>query len=286
VAFERVLKYFNIAIIAVLAAGAAGVYWLAYRPLPQTSGSIRAPIGGEATIVRDTLGVPHITAASIDDALFLQGYATAQDRLWQMDGLRRLAAGRLSEVFGPATLESDRQARRLRMERIAEANAANLAPQDRAALVAYARGVNFFIESHRDNLPVEFALLRYDPRPWTIKDSVLIGLHIYRELTTSWRSELQKSALLENGDREKVEFLFPKNAGGEVQPGSNAWVLGGKRTANGRPLLANDPHLEYSIPGLWHMVHLKAPGLNVVGVALPGAPLVILGHNDERVDDY
>ncbi len=280
VALQRVLKYFNIAIFAVLAIAVLGAYWLAYRPLPQTSGTLSAPLGGKAAIVRDALGVPHITAASIEDALFLQGYATAQDRLWQMDGLRRVAAGRLSEVFGPATLEADREARRLRMDRIAESNAANLLPPDRAVLAAYARGVNFFIERHRGNLPVEFSLLRYDPRPWTVKDSLLIGLYMYRGLTTSWRGELQKSALLENGDREKVEFLFPNRAGGEIQPGSNAWVLAGKRTANGRPLLANDPHLEYSIPGIWHTVHLKAPGLNVAGVALPGVPCVILGHND------
>ncbi len=279
-AFERVVKYFNIVILAVLAAAAAGVYWLAYRPLPQTSGTLHAPVAGRAAIVRDALGVPHITAASIDDALFLQGYATAQDRLWQMDGLRRLAAGRLSEVFGPAMLEADREARRLRMDRIAESDAQNLAPQDRAVLAAYARGVNFFIETHRGNLPVEFSLLRYDPQPWSVKDSVLIGLYICRGLTTSWREELQKAALLANGDREKVEFLYPVRAGNEIQPGSNAWVLAGKRTASGRPLLANDPHLEYSMPGLWHMVHLKAPGLNVAGVALPGLPCVILGHND------
>jgi penicillin amidase len=279
VALQRALKYFNIAIFAVLMVSALGVYWMAYRPLPQTSGTLRAPLRAKATIARDALGVPHITAASINDVLFLQGYATAQDRLWQMDGLRRAAAGRLSEVLGPATLEADREARRLRMDRIAEADAANLPPQDRAVLAAYMRGVNFFIESHRGNLPIEFSLLRYDSRPWTVKDSVLIGLYMYRLLTTSWQSELQKSALL-SGDREKVEFLFQTRAGGEIQPGSNAWVLAGKRTANGRPLLANDPHLEYSMPGIWHAVHLKAPGLNVAGVALPGVPCVIVGHND------
>ncbi len=276
---ERLLRYFNIAIFAVLLLAALGVYWAAYRPLPQTSGTLAAPISGKAVIVRDTLGIPHITAATIEDALFLQGYATAQDRLWQMDGLRRLAAGRLAEVFGPAALESDREARRLRIDRIAEVSAANLSPQDRAVLAAYARGVNFFIETQRGNYPVEFSLLRYDPLPWTVKDSVLIGLHLYRALTTSWHAELQKSAMLETGDPEKVGFLF-RNAGGEIQPGSNAWVLGGKRTASGRPLLANDPHLEYSIPGIWHAVHLKAPGLNVAGVAVPGLPCVILGHND------
>lgn len=261
----------------MLALALLATWWFAYRPLPQTSGSIQAPIGAQATIARDGLGVPHITAASIEDALFLQGYATAQDRLWQMDGLRRVAAGRLSEVFGAAMLEADREARQLRMERIAEQGAAALPAADRAVLAAYARGVNFFLETHRSSLPLEFSLLRYEPRPWTVKDSLLIGLYMYRALTSTWRQKLQKSTLLDGGDAAKVNYLF---AGGDVRPGSNAWVLGGGHTAGGRPLLANDPHLEYSIPNLWHAVHLKAPGLDVAGAALPGVPCVILGHND------
>ncbi len=280
VALQRTLKYFNIAILVAVALGLVAVYWYAWRPLPQTSGSLRAPLSGEVTIVRDALGVPHIAAGSIEDALFTQGFVTAQDRLWQMDALRRLAAGRLAEVVGADAVESDREARRFRLERIAARCAAVLPPADRAVLAAYARGVNYFIETNRGRLPLEFTLLRYDPRPWSIKDSLLIGLHMYRDLTSTWRQEWQKSALREGGDPAKVEFLFPLRAGTEIQPGSNAWALAGTRTASGRPLLSNDPHLEYSIPNIWHMVHLRAPGLNVSGVALPGVPCVILGHND------
>jgi len=254
-------------------------WWFAWRPLPQTSGTLRAAVGAKATVERDALGVPHITAATIEDALFLQGYATAQDRLWQMDVLRRVAAGRLAEVLGPAALEADREARRLRTERVAEQNAALLPAADRAVLAAYARGVNAFLETHRDKLPLEFSLLRYDPRPWSVKDSLLIGLYMYRAMTLTWPNKLQKAAMLVGGDAAKVNYLFPDRAGGGVHPGSNAWVLGGARTASGRPLLANDPHIEYSMPGVWHAVHLKAPGLDVAGVALPGVPCVILGHN-------
>jgi len=280
VALKRVLKYLNIAIGVLAALALAATYWFAWRPLPQTSGTLRTAVSAKATVVRDALGVPHITATTIEDALFLQGYATAQDRLWQMDALRRVAAGRLAEVVGAAALETDHEARRLRMERIAERDAALLPAQDRAVMAAYARGVNAFLETHRHSLPLEFSLLRYDPRPWSVKDSLLIGLYMYRGLTSTWRKELQKAALLEGGDAAKVNFLFPDRADGEVHPGSNAWVLGGARTASGRPLLANDPHLDYSIPGIWHVVHLKAPGLDVMGVALPGMPCVILGHND------
>jgi penicillin amidase len=279
-ALKRVLKYFNIAVALLLAAALGLLYWYAYRPLPQTSGTLTAPVSQKATVTRDALGVPHITAASIEDALFLQGFVTAQDRLWQMDALRRLAAGRLAEIVGPQGLDSDREARRFRLERLAEDHARSLSPQDRAALAAYARGVNFFIRTHRHRLPLEFTLLHYDPRPWRVADSILLGLQMFRTLTKTWRREIQKSAMLAEGDPTKVNFLFPVRMDAETQPGSNSWVLAGSRTASGRPLLANDPHLEYSIPSIWFMVHLRAPALEVAGVSIPGVPSVILGHND------
>jgi penicillin amidase len=255
------------------------IYWIAYRPLPQTSGQIYAPVSAQASIARDRLGVPHISAGQWEDAIFLQGYATAQDRLWQMDVLRRLAAGELSETFGPSTLELDREARRMRMGRIAEDHARTLPPTDRAVFAAYARGVNYFIETHRKALPLEFTLLGYDPRPWSIADSLLCGLEMYRSLTSTWREELRKATMLASGDPVKVALLYPARAGTEFQPGSNAWVVSGKLTSSGKPILANDPHLEWSIPATWYQVHLKAPGLDVTGVSLPGVPGVIIGHN-------
>ena len=113
------VKYVNLGIAIALAAALALVFWYAWRPLPPRSGRIVAPISAAATVSFDNLGVPHIRAANQEDALFLQGYVTAQDRLWQMDGLRRFAAGDLAEILGQAGLESDRDARRLRIRRIA-----------------------------------------------------------------------------------------------------------------------------------------------------------------------
>jgi penicillin amidase len=273
------LKFINLSIAVLLVLVLAAIYWTAYRPLPTASGQISAPISERATVRRDSLGVPHIAAGRWEDAIFLQGYTTAQDRLWQMDVLRRLAAGELSEVFGPATLELDREARGLRMRRIAEEDARTLPPADRAVFAAYARGVNYFIETHRNALPLEFTLLRYDPRPWSIVDSLLCGLQMYRSLTSTWREELRKMTMLAGADPAKVALLYPARAGTEFQPGSNAWVVSGKFTASGKPILANDPHLEWSIPAAWYQVHLKAPGLDVSGVSLPGVPCVIIGHN-------
>lgn len=256
------------------------VYWVGYRPLPATSGEILAPVSGNATIERDARGVPHITAANWADAIFLQGYVTAGDRLWQMDALRRLAAGDLSEVVGPAALEADRDARRLRMRNAAESALRTLPPADRAVLAAYARGVNYYIETHRGRFPLEFTILGYDPRPWSPVDSILAGLQMHRNLTTTWRDEIQKQVLLAGGDPTKVNLLFPARTGKELQPGSNAWAIAGSLTATGKPILANDPHLDFAVPSTWYMVHLKAPGLNVTGVSLPGVPCVIIGHNE------
>ncbi|MGP0076116.1 MAG: penicillin acylase family protein [Bryobacteraceae bacterium] len=277
----RALKFINLSIAVLLVLVLAAAYWIAYRPLPKTSGEIAAPIAARATIARDALGVPHIAAGQWEDAIFLQGYATAQDRLWQMDVLRRLAGGELSEVFGASTLDLDREARRFRMRRIAEEDARNLTPTEHALFAAYAHGVNYFIETHRKALPLEFTLLGYDPRPWSIVDSLLCGLQMHRSLTSTWREELRKMTMLADGDPAKVALLYPARAGGEFQPGSNAWVISGKFSASGKPILANDPHLDWSIPATWYQVHLKAPGLDVAGVSLPGVPCVIIGHNQK-----
>src|SRR5437868_362061 len=136
VPFDRLLKYINTLIAVLLAASLAFVYWYGYRPLPKTSGTIETYVSRNVTVARDGLGTPHITAESLEDALFAQGYVTAQDRLWQMDSLRRLAGGELAEIVGRPALDSDREARSLRMRRFAEVAAHTMPPQDRAALAA------------------------------------------------------------------------------------------------------------------------------------------------------
>ena len=278
-AVSRILKTVN-ALIALLAAAAlAGIYWYVWRPLPQRSGTITAPVAAPVTVSFDKLGVPHIRAASQQDALIAQGYVTAQDRLWQMDSLRRLAGGNLAEIVGPRAVELDRESRELRLRRIAEQGYVRLLPEDRAALAAYTLGVNQFIATHRTELPVEFILLGYQPRPWSAIDSLLICLHMFRDLTNTWRNDLIKRSMLADADAQKVNFLFASRSGNEPLPGSNAWALAGSRTASGKPILSNDMHLEYSMPGIWYMTHLNAPGLDVSGVALPGVPGVVVGHN-------
>ncbi len=279
----RLVRIVNIsvAVLAILFVGC--VYWFAIRPLPQTSGELAAPIANPATVRRDARGVPHIEAASLQDAIFLQGYVTAQDRLWQMDILRRYAAGELAELLGPDAVATDQKSRLLRLRAIAEMNVTRLSAEDRTILVQYARGVNYFIDTHHGNYPLEFSIPThsYDPRSWTLTDTMLVGLLMFRDLTDSLATDNAKGALINLGvDPAKFHVLFPAAAGGAVSPGSNAWAVSGAHTASGKPMVANDPHLRYSVPGTWYLVHLKAPGINVTGASLPGIPCVISGHNE------
>jgi len=292
VRLNRVIRYVNTILAVLVVLIAVGVWWVAWRPLPQTAGTVAAEVSDKVTVTFDRLGEPHISAANQDDLLFAQGYLTAQERMWQMDALRRRAAGDLCEVAGAPALELDEGSRRLRMRRIAEDATMTLPAGDRAAFAAYTRGVNAYIATHRGRLPLEFTLLGYDPLPWSVVDTILIGLYMFRDLTTSYPDDLLKVRMLEGGDRAKVDFLFPARTGremppgilqplgAETQPGSNAWVIAGSHTASGKPLVSNDLHLEFSIPGIWYLVHLQAPGLNVAGVSLPGVPGVIVGHNE------
>jgi penicillin amidase len=266
--------------VLVLLAAAGAFYWILYRALPETSGTIHTEISKPADVQWDALGVPHIKAQTVEDALYVQGYVTASQRMFQMDGLRRLAAGELSEIIGPAALPSDRESRILRMRRIAEEIYIALDPSEKTLLAAYARGVNAYIESHRGRYGLEFVLIGYDPRPWSVVDSLLAGLQMYRNLTNTYKTKLVKAKMLVNGEKDKVDYLLPFWSGNEFAPGSNAWAVSGAHTATGKPLVANDMHLEWSIPSTWFMAHLETPGLNVSGVTLPGLPGVIVGHND------
>lgn len=279
---SRVVGVVNRFLLVLFAAFLILGWWAFVRTRPSTSGTLAAPIEAELRIVRDELGVPHITAGSVHDAYFGQGYATAQDRMWQMDMARRLGGGELSELLGQATIEADSRHRKLRLRRIAKAAARRLRAEDRKLLAAYSRGVNHFIESSRGKWAPEFLALRYEPRPWLIEDTILCGLVMDLTLTGTADEELRKAkALASSKDKALIERLFPLRTASAFRPGSNAWVVSGFRTASGKPLLANDMHLGWAMPDTWYMVHLKAPGLNVSGFTLPGFPGVVVGHNEK-----
>ena len=182
----RILYYSVCALLVIVLVAVWGLYWYARLPLPQLDGSVSVPgISSKVHVVRDEHGVPTIEAATLEDLFFAQGYVTAQDRLWQMDVMRRAAAGELSEIIGDATVKMDREQRIFGLRIAAEAAEKNISARDRAYFDAYTSGVNAFLESHRDHLSLEFRLLKYTPRPWTVTDSLLVGARMVEDLNHS-----------------------------------------------------------------------------------------------------
>jgi len=179
----RILYYTICLLLAALIVGLGWLYWIARSPLPQLDGTARVHgVSAKVRVVRDEHGVPTIEAATLDDLFFAQGYVTAQDRLWQMDLMRRAAAGELSEVIGEDTLKMDREQRILGLRVAAETAEKTISARDRAYFEDYARGVNAFLESHRSRLSLEFRLMKYQPRPWTVTDSLLVGARMVQDL--------------------------------------------------------------------------------------------------------
>lgn len=279
---RRVFKYTNAVVLSLLALGliAAAVFF--WRNLPVTEGEVRLDVRQPVEVVRDQYGIPHITAASIEDAIYAQGYVHAQDRFWQMEATRRLAAGEMAEIAGRVALESDLLARQLRLRRVAQQMADNLEAEDRLWLAAYARGVNDWLKQNQDKLPLEIQALGYTPRTWQVADSLLLVLHMFRQLSNSWTTEADQLLLVSQAaDKQLARELFPTRTGTEIMPGSNAWVLSGARSVTGKPILAGDPHLQQSWPATFYLNHLKAGDLDVVGGSLPGGPGVVIGHNQQ-----
>jgi penicillin amidase len=181
-----------------------------HASLPQLDGDLHvAGLGAHVTVTRNAQGVPTLRASNLDDLLFAQGYITAQDRLWQMDALRRHAAGDLAEVLGPSLLEHDRRQRTLQLRTAADRAVAILAPDQLHQLDAYARGVNAFITSHSKTLPVEFHVLRYTPAPWSARDSLLVSLVISEELATEFPQKMNRESLSQHLPAALVADLYP-----------------------------------------------------------------------------
>lgn len=178
--------------------------------LPVLDGSVRAQgLHAPVTVTRDEHGVPSITASSLHDLLFAQGYTTASDRLWQMDALRRHAAGELAEILGPAMAEHDRRQRFLQIRAAADRAVAQLPADQLAQLEAYAQGVNSYIDTHTGSLPLEFRMLAYQPARWTPRDSLLVSLAMWQDLSTSFPREMDREALSAHLPADLVSDLYP-----------------------------------------------------------------------------
>lgn len=290
-------------------------FWYRSASQPQIDGRLQlAGITAPIDIVRDAEGIPHIYAKSADDAYFALGFVHAQDRLWQLELNRRIPAGRMAEILGPKALDTDRFLRTLGVRRNAEKILANLAPDARAALDAYAKGVNAYLANRSGPLPPEFVLTGAPaPAPWEAVDSIGWQTMMAWDLGANWSQELLRMRLAQRLSLDRINEFLPPYPGdaiiktqdytqmyreltgmtehltkvSAIAPpsyvdgmGSNNWVVAGVLSETGKPLLANDPHLGLSAPALWYFAHLSAPGLNVIGATLPGIPSVVLGRND------
>ena len=301
-------KGFAVLVLALLVAGAAGWLYL-QKSLPAIDGEVSAKgLAAPVEVVRDAEGIPHIFAASERDAWFALGYAHAQDRLWQMEFQRRVAAGRLAEFLGDRAFDTDRLMRTLGIGYLAGRIAERTDAESRVALAAYADGVNAFLATD-PVLPIEFHAFGMKPEPWKPADSIGWLLVMAWDLSGNWRSELARLRFAAKVGRERAAELIPPYPGDPPWPlpdfnalykelapaasalldilppndaavGSNNWVVSGNRSETGKPLLANDPHLGLQAPALWYLAHLATPQGNVVGGTLPGLPFVVLGRND------
>lgn len=300
-----------IALVAVLVISVV----LVRKSFPRVSGAFNVPsLGADVEILRDPSGVPHVFAENDHDLYYAIGYVHAQDRLWQMELVRRAGMGRLSEVLGPEALEIDRLFRVLGLRRVALRSEELLDDKTRSALQAYADGVTAYIAGHKGSYPVEFDIVGFEPEPWAVEHSLLVSRLMAWELNYARWIDILRGLVTESMGPERAQELYPEwsddaplivprelrsgrvSAGGlklleadkayrtlfglgGFQTGSNAWCVSASKTATGRPILANDTHLYLTSPGRFYELHAVAPDLNVAGMSIPGVPFVIIGRN-------
>ncbi len=309
--FLKIVLGIALLVVVVPALAAGGFMLWLHTQQPQHAGNASL-LGLErpVEVLRDADAVPHIFAQTEADAYYALGYVHAQDRLWQMETMRRLGSGRLSELFGTRfgdwTLRLDRLTRTLGFYRHAQESYRLLSPEARRALDAYSKGVNAYIAGRPEALPIEFQLLRHDPEPWKPADSLVWGKLMALQLAGNYREELARARLVQTLSVQQVRDLYPNDPPGspvtlaaeltdlrfdkaeEALPpplgfdlASNEWVLAGSRTATGKPILANDPHLGLEAPVLWYLARIVTPTHSIAGATAPGMPFHALGHNGQ-----
>ncbi|MEX0987952.1 MAG: penicillin acylase family protein [Bacteroidales bacterium] len=268
------------------------------------------------TVIRDSLAIPHIYAKNEEDLYRVVGYITAQDRLWQMDLMRRITTGQLSEIFGEDMVSADQLFRAFDFSSKSADVLLNTDPEIINCLVAYTDGVNQFIRNNKKKLSFEFKLLGYKPEEWTVVHTTNLIGYMAWDLTSGWSTDMAIYKISQAVDQSLLRELMPwageyitrfvypdymeehpelamnttieeavkviDRLGVKVFEASNNWAISGKKSETGMPLLANDMHLGFMSPGIWYQMHQVVEGkLNVTGVVLPGQPYVIAGHNED-----
>lgn len=299
---------------------------LATRSHPDPYTMTSAAVSDSTRIYRNSFGIPHIVAPTVNDALFAQGYVHAQDRMWQLDVWRRIGQGRLAEVLGRMAAPADAFMRALDIDQIAVNQFRSLPELTKNQLRSYAQGVNAYIEANIEALPFEFDALGYRPDPWRPEDCLTVGRVMSFELSRAFFNDIAYTQIAaQRGVQAMMDYVphgphapfildtmsqyaspyvrtvmrdsAVASIAGHVRGlseqlasirdvlglngssiGSNCWAVG--RGSDGA-ILANDPHLSVSMPAKWYQIHLTAPGLNVIGLSIPGIPFVLSGRNDQ-----
>jgi len=311
----RILIGLGFTFLVVAAALLLLGYFLATKSFPPTTGTMTlAGLQQPVQIYRDAFGMPHIIARSDHDVYFAAGVVQAQDRLWQMELIRRAGQGRLAEILGEKALPIDRLFRTLGLSQLAARTVDHLEPHTRDALQAYTDGVNAVISYQKGNYPLEFDMLGIEPAPWKIEHSILLSKLMAWELNFSRWVDITYGYIVDRLGERKARDLYPdwpsyapliipkelrgkhiaSLARGLLQAdqayrtlmgmggsgtGSNCWAIAGSRSVTGKPVLANDPHLVLTAPARWYEMHLVAPGLDVSGASLAGVPFIVIGRN-------
>jgi penicillin G amidase len=315
--FKNILYSLLALVIVVVIVGLIIITGIKHGAKPQYKGEIVIKgLGSDVTVYRDERGIPHIYAGNEHDLYFSVGFVMAQERLWQMDLIRRATTGRLSEIFGASYVQTDLFLRSLDMTTKSRMVLSNEDPVIISYMQAFADGVNAFINAAGKKLSPEFRILSYKPDPWTLEDLAnIIGYMGWDLASDNLSAELFNYRLVQKFGVDKASqlipdwkavkaFVFPdfkindtllneaqsfissmdklKDLGVVSFTGSNNWAVSGKRTETGKPILSNDMHLSFGSPGIWIQMHQVIQGkLNVTGVVVPGQPFVVAGHNDK-----
>jgi len=314
----KILKKILIALFLLIFIVLTGAYiyinHISTQALPDYTKNIKIKgLKEKVTIYRDNYGVPHIYAQNDEDLYRATGYVLAQDRLWQMDLIRRATQGNLSEIFGKDMIKADYLLRSLRMTQKSEKIIKKTDKKILSAVEAFADGINQYINDNIDNLPVEFIILGYKPESWKLIHSFNMIGYMTWDLSSAWGREIILSKIQQKIDSVRFNQIIPNNKkiktfaypsfkidttemeirsellsqtkmlkemGLEVFSGSNNWAVNGKKSKTGKPILSNDMHLSFGSPGIWYQIHQNVKnGLDVTGVLLPGQPFILDGHN-------
>ncbi len=304
--------------LSLLFSGCTPVYDSIFNnALPQTVGTLAVEdLKQPVTVKRDDLGVPFIEAGSLEDLAWAMGFVAACDRFSQMEGLRLLSRGRLSEMAGRAALEMDMFMRAMNLNRVAGIIYESASGELRHLLKRYSDGVNAYLDIHEDNLPATLKMAGHTPKRWEPEDCVSVFAMLTLSLAQNLHEEIDILNLARRVGPRKTAWLMPiypdeplpfkemeklagidlsgeavdlekitaasrqiRDLGLKATAASNNWVISGERTRSGKPIFANDTHLPLALPSIWMMTHVRCPGVEGAGIALPGVPGIIAGYN-------